>query len=338
MSSDFGYINARVRGMKAKLLESEFYTQALSDSDFRAFVGTFSQTAYTGDLEEAQSTGRGLGAVDRAIGENFRRSARSILGFSDGRPHDLIALLLLGYDLMNFKALARAKHAGRQGEELTSALLPAGELKPALLETLAETGDLPAMAQAVAVTGHPLSRAFGRAVRRYAATGSLFDFELTLDRAYFSSLLEAMEANDAPTELVRYVRRQIDAANLSTALKVRGRSVSGEDLFVPGGREIDRSMFDAIAADDSRSSLASLAGTSFGEVADTDSLSGADHVIRRVLDRAAYRLAMRDPLGPGVVLDFLRRKEAETAKLRLLARGKYYDVPRARLEQELGHA
>jgi len=56
--------------------------------------------------------------------------------------------------------------------------------------------------------------------------------------------------------------------------------------------------------------------------------------VRAVLDRSAKRLAA-DPLGIGVVVDFLRRKEAEAAKVRLLARGKYYGVPRAALEKEL---
>ncbi|MEX2541583.1 MAG: V-type ATPase subunit [Trueperaceae bacterium] len=338
MSSDFGYINARVRGMKAKLLESEFYTQALGDSDFRAFVGTIAQTPYTNELEEAQSRDSGLTALDRAVAENFRRAARSILGFSDGRPHELIALLLIGYDLMNLKTLARAKHAGREGEGVSSALLPAGELKPALVETMAASADLPAMAQVLAVTGHPLSRAFGRAVRRYASSGRLFEFELTLDRAYFSTLLDAMEALDAPKELIRYVRRQIDAANLSTALKVRGKAATGEDLYLPGGREVDRSTFDAIVADSTQGALANLSGTGFADVANTSTLAEADRVIRRVLDQGAHRLSLRDPLGPGVVVDFLRRKEAESARLRLLARGKFYDVPREQLEKELGHA
>lgn len=338
MSSDFGYINARIRGMKSKLLESEFYTQALADSDFTAFLGTMAQSPYTGDLEEAQARVSGLSAVDRAIAENFRRSTRSILGFSDGRPHDMIALLLLNYDLMNLKALARAKHAGQEAEGLSGALLPAGELKPALLETLAASADLPAMAQALAVTGHPLSRAFGRAVRQYSNSGSLLEFELVLDRAYFATLLEGLEDLNAPDQLIRYVRRQIDAANLSTALKVRGKSAPADDLYVPGGREVDRATFSAIIADASGDALAALAGTSFSEVANTSSLAEADRVIREVLDQGARRLGSSDPLGPGVAVDYLRRKEAETARLRLLARGKFYDLPRVQLEKELGHA
>jgi V/A-type H+/Na+-transporting ATPase subunit C len=56
-----------------------------------------------------------------------------------------------------------------------------------------------------------------------------------------------------------------------------------------------------------------------------------------VLGQNARRIAA-DPLDIGVVANFLRLKEAETAKLRLLGRGKFYNVPRDRLAKELGNA
>ena len=60
--------------------------------------------------------------------------------------------------------------------------------------------------------------------------------------------------------------------------------------------------------------------------------------LRDLLDAQARKLALRDPLGVGVILNFLRLKEAETARLRLVARGKFYGVPRERLAEELGSA
>jgi len=83
--------------------------------------------------------------------------------------------------------------------------------------------------------------------------------------------------------------------------------------------------------------LQALAGTAYKRVADTASLAEAEAVIRSVLDEDARKLA-RDPLGIGVVLDFLRRKEQEAARLRLLARGKYYGVPKDAIVKELGDA
>ena len=336
MPADFGYINARVRGMSAKLLDPEFYMQALGDTDFRAFLGTLAQTEYAQALEEAQGSAAGLEVVDRALARDFYATTRSLLSFSDGDPHRLIALLLRRYDLANLKTIARAKHAGKTPEQVQEALMPAGEIKPALLESLAAEPDLPAVAQALAVTRHPLGRAFSRAVRQYASDGDLYAFELELDRAYFTTLFATIDELDPPREFVRHMQREVDAVNLRTALKLRGRGVAAEDVYIQGGREITRDIFDALLSG-SEGGLSAVGSTSFADVADTDTLSDAERAIRRTLDQSARRVAHREPLDIGVVLLFLRRKEAEAARLRLLARGKFYDVPRDQLERELAH-
>ena len=53
---------------------------------------------------------------------------------------------------------------------------------------------------------------------------------------------------------------------------------------------------------------------------------------------ASPRQGGSNPLGVGVILNYLRLKETETARLRLVARGKFYGVPRERLAEELGSA
>ena len=340
MSSDLGYINARVRGLKSQLLGPEFYNDALNATDFRAFTSSFSQSPYMRDYEEAEARYEGLRAIDAALAGNFYRTTRSILTFSDGRAERLIAVVLLRYDLANLKAIARAKHAGREYEDMRDALLPAGRLKPAVLETIASAPDLPAAAQSLAFTQNPLAPAFSRAVREYSSSNDLYELELSLDRAYYRAVFDELEAANAPRDLVRYMQREVDATNLRTALKLRGQTPPDEaaEFFVPGGREVSRSTFESLLANDSPAALQELSSTSFSEVAETDSLSAADEAIRSTLDRDARRLALGDPLGIGVVLNYLRQKESEAARLRLLARGKYYGVPRPQLERELGNA
>mgnify|MGYP003737240919 CR=1 FL=1 len=60
-------------------------------------------------------------------------------------------------------------------------------------------------------------------------------------------------------------------------------------------------------------------------------------IIESIEQRIAKRLAT-DPLDIGIVVDYLRRKEEEAAQLRLLARGKFYGVPRETLAKELTRA
>ncbi len=336
MSSDYGYINARVRGMKSKLLDPAFFSSALDGSDFRAFMASLSQSPYMRELEEAQGREQGLSAVDRAVARNVYHTARSLLTFSDGAPRELIGLLLLRHDLANAKTIARGKHAQKAADDIQGSLFPAGEFKPSLLEQAATAPDMVAAAQLLALTRNPIGSAFLRAARRYQSDSDLFAVELALDQAYYKAVANGLKEAGAPAQLQRHFQREIDATNLRTALKLRGGGVKAE-LFVPGGRDVSRATFDAIMADADSGALQALAGGPFAAVAQAAGLSEAETVIRSVLDLSAKRLST-DPLDIGVVVDFLRRKEEEAARIRLLARGKFYGVPRAQLEKELAHA
>lgn len=75
----------------------------------------------------------------------------------------------------------------------------------------------------------------------------------------------------------------------------------------------------------------------FAVLADASSVGEVDERLRAILDHQARRLG-HDPLDIGLVADYLRRKEQETARLRLIARGTFYGVPRAALAKELGDA
>lgn len=337
MSSDFGYINARVRGMSSRLLGSDVYQAALSAEDFRAFAAVLSQTPYGSDVEEAQASSQGLRAVDRALAKNVFETTRSLLSFSDGAPHEMIAALLGRYDLEDVKTVVRAKHADRSEPDIAAKLSGAGDIRPSTLEAMLAAPDVPAAAQALAVTRHPLARTFVRAARDYAGSGDLFALELALDRAYFASLVDQAERRGASDVFQRYVQQEVDAANLRTALKLEGRSGDLTRFFLPGGREVGRDAFLQVAAQGVQGLSAFTTGT-FSEVAQAEDRADAERRIRSALDLAARRAALHDPLGIGVVIRFLRDKENEAAKLRLLARGAYYQVPRVDLERELNLA
>lgn len=334
MSADYGYINARVRGLKSKLLGSEFFSEALDASDYNAFLSSLAQSSYMKDLEEAQARYSGLKVLDVALGRNFYNTSRSILNFSDGEANELISLMLLRYDLYNIKAIARAKHSGRDLEAIQDAFFPAGELKLPILETIASAPDMAGVAQALLASPSPLKTSFARAAQQYSSDADLYKLELELDRAYYKIISGKLKDMDAPDSFVRHTKREIDATNLRTALKLQG-SESSDDLFVSGGKEISRAIFDAVAAENGLSSLQILAPTSFAKVIEAQNLGEAEGVIRDLLNASAKRLAA-DPLGIGVVANYLRMKETEAAKLRLLARGKFYNVPRETLAKELG--
>jgi V/A-type H+-transporting ATPase subunit C len=334
MSSDYGFINARVKGLKAGLLRPEFFSEVLDSKDFAAFTDLLGQSPYLRDLEESQARYTGIRMVDSAVARNFYRMTQSLLRLADGTPGELIGLMLLRYDLANIKAIARAKHAGRGVDDTQAALFPAGKLKPAVLETIAGAPDMAAVGQALLSTSTPLRSAFVRAAAQYQSDGDLYTLEVTLDRAYYRAVFTGLKRVSAPPGFVRHLRREVDATNLRTALKLRGQGAR-EEMFVGGGREISRTAFDSIVNDGSFGALQILAGTSFASVGEVVSLSEAEAKIREIINRSARNMGA-NPREIGIVVNYLQAKEVEIARVRLLARGKFYGVDRPDLEKELG--
>jgi V/A-type H+/Na+-transporting ATPase subunit C len=334
--ADYGYVNARVRGLRSRLLPDGFVAAQVDASGFAAFTTALSQTAYARDLEEAQAERSGLAAVDSALARNYLKATETLLSSASGSARELIALLLRKHDLANLKAVARGRHASRDADAIMAAVLPAGELDAAVVRSMAEAADLAAAGQILALARHPLAEPFRRAAAAYAADGDLLGFEVALDRAFYRGWAQDAERLPAPDGFRRLVAAEVDAANLRTALKLRGREGDTARYFVEGGASLSATTFAEIARQPQGEPVPGLTGPLAG-VAGAATLSEVEVRLGDVLDAIARRLSF-DPLDIGLVTDYLRRKERETAQLRLLARGTYYGVPSAALAKELGDA
>ncbi len=328
MPDDYGYINARVRVMHGKLLSSKL-DEALQAESYSEFLRVLTETDLGPDLGEATAAGAGLKELDAALSRNFFSTGQKLARLGDGASGRDIGLLLARYDLGNLKAIARGKLAGRAPEEIEASLVPAGTLRPSTLSQLAASNDLGSLAQNLNVVGHPLSNAFRKAVAQLAVDGDLLAFEVALDQAYYAEALK--QSSDT---LRNYFKREIDGANILTALKLKAqdRSLDIERYFLKGGKEVNLERWNQIAT-----GAGGLAGLSaFSGLADGANLGQAEAVVRAVMLKEAKRLYAGDSLGIGVVIGYLKEKENEVSLARLIARGKYYNVPAETLRNEVG--
>lgn len=336
MAADFGYLNARVRGLRAKLLPEGFASEQLEAAGFASLTQSLAQSAYARDLEDANAGLAPLSAVDAALAAQFVRVTRTLLDAAKGDARALIALLLRRYDLANLKAVVRGLHAGRNSDDIMGAVLAAGELSDSTLRAMAGSPDLAAAGQPLAAARHPLADAFRRAAAQYRADQDLLRFEVALDRAFYQRWAHDAQKLPAPVGFRALAAAEVDATNLRTAMKLRGRQGSAEELYVKGGVSLPLSAFNAIAAQAKLEPLPTLTGA-LAAASGLAAFGDVDAKLELMLDKMAGRLSLR-PLDVGLVTDYLRRKAREIARLRLLARGKYYGVPRAMLERELSDA
>jgi len=336
MAADFGYLNARVRGLRAKLLPEGFTSEQLETAGFASLTQALAQSAYARDLEEASGSKSPLSAVDAALAGQFVRVTRMLLDAAKGDAQALIALLLRRYDLANLKAIVRGLHAGRSSDDILAAVLAAGELGDATLRAMAGAPDVVAAGQPLALAKHPLAEPFRRAAAQYRADADLLRFEVALDRAFYQRWAHDAQRLPAPVGFRRLAEAEVDATNLRTAMKLRGRPGSPQELFVDGGSALSQGVFTTIAAQVVHEPLPTLTGALAG-VSGVAAFGEVDAKLEAKLDKLTRALSLR-PLDVGLVTDYLRRKAREIARLRLLARGKYYGVPRAMLERELSNA
>lgn len=315
--------------MHSKLLFAKL-EEALSAESYAEYLRVLTETDLAPDLGDATAQGAGLNELDKALSRNFFGVAQKLSGLGDGNAGREIGLLLSKYDLLNLKAIARGKSSGRSSDEIEKSLIPAGTIKLAVLSGLAAAPDLGSLAQNLNVVGHPLANSFRQAVAQLAGDNDLLAFEVALDQAYYSEALK--RSSDT---LTGYFKRDIDGANIMTALKLKAQGISSnfERYFVAGGKEVSSERFTQIAS--GTGGLDGLAA--FASLSETSDLGQAESVVRAVLLHDAKRLYTSDALGIGVVIGFLKEKENEVALTRLIARGKFYGVPSETLRKEVGN-
>ena len=78
---DWGYTNARIRGMKSRLLDHHALDSLILQPDLDSLLGELEKTPYREDIVAARGKYTGLACVEHALQENFTRTFRKILGF-----------------------------------------------------------------------------------------------------------------------------------------------------------------------------------------------------------------------------------------------------------------
>jgi len=351
---DFAYINARVRAMRSRLLPPSRLEELLAAATMDAFIQGLAATPYGSDLQEALSRYQGLRAVDEALTKNLQRTTRAILGFADGRPRALIQLLLLRWDLANLRVIVRGKHAGRAAEEIVQALVPAGNLGEVVLKEMAGYPDLTGLAGTLESLDHPLAAAMAAGVAEYVTTKDLMSVELALDRAYGRYALSQARRLGADARALREnIIAEIDVANVKTALKLASVPNLSEDrrrrFFIPAGSQAGGDRAGPAAGGVVTEKLFLDLSSPQTQAQAWERLRVHGFPVRefpsdlvafeRELDlHVAKDLAKRylgDPLGLDIIIGYLAMKSAEVANLRLIARGKFLNLPRDQVRREM---
>ncbi len=345
---DYGYCNARVRGMRSRLLTRPYFDQLMDCIDMRGVIQMLMQTEYGPELEVTLLHGHTFAAVDDALKENLVRTSQKILKIVNGEAHHLVATLLGRWDLFNVKTIIRGKHMHLSTEEILDSLIGVGQLAGVELRALAELEDVKAVVDTLNTWSLPYGRPLRDAMGEYLKERQLSVLELALDRYYSQWAAKQLKGRRHNYRIAREVLGvQTDATNVLTVFRLLKADMEGSDVgefFLPGGSVIDEKLFrDLASVSDIDEVLDKLKPTPYGKplgeaamlYLETNSVATLERVLEDYVMKRTLAFSHDDPLGAGVVISYLWAKQNEVTNLRIIVKGNSVGIPSERMRREL---
>ncbi|HNT87548.1 MAG TPA: V-type ATPase subunit, partial [Candidatus Hydrogenedentes bacterium] len=264
-----------------------------------------------------------------------------------GRPREFLDLFLRRWDLNSVKSLLRVRHQGLDLDEALGALAPGAHMPPGVQRRLAQCETVEALCGQLIVWDSELCGGLSAALPAYSATRDLALLDEALDRHYFvRGAARLKDAEDQDSRLLHFFfQLEIDRINLRLIferLREPAPVPASMDRLLPEGTLAPALLRRLIEADDAAQAAEMLGGTRYRDFLEelyqfmqTHRFSPVERLFEQALLRELRRLAVRDPLGLAVAMDYSWRKYNEGINLRLIARGLAGHLPSGRVREEL---
>jgi V/A-type H+/Na+-transporting ATPase subunit C len=323
---EYGFINAKVRGMRSRFLAEAAFRQLAATKDVRDLASALAQTRYREALNGVDPSS--VEAVESALERFETGELLVILKYAKGGSRDLVRLLLERYDIERLKAALRLMHSGSAPAEPAAG----GPVVMAFSEHAVATA--PSLREAAALVPEGDYRA---ALEGSAAAveerRTLFPAEFALDRALFGRIWKAgMDMNARDRGLVRsLVGVEIDLKNLDWLSRFRTyyklSSSEIRDLLLPNGTRLDakslQKMISEERIEDAFGRVTRGTGVPVPEAGTgAAAADGMERFLSHVLLAEARRAFRGNPLSIGSLLGYFYCLRMETRNVKTLFTGK----------------
>lgn len=346
---EYAYINARIRAMKSRLLDTSFLEQLINKPDLDSLIGELEKTTYREELDRAGVLFSGITRIEVAIRKDLVKTFRTILNFIRGEESErLLTIILNRWDVQNIKTILRGKKIQENPSEILECLIPAGELDEAALTELVKQPDIKAVIDLLATWGISYARPLTLNFKEFSETGDMQVLEYALDTFYLEDAVSAIIADESADALILkdLIVTEIDINNIKTVLRIIRDRIDRDEAkryFMKGSNEFDtEKLFSMMKTGTIEGALKQLEQTPYQfltkidpEYIAAEKISAFEKELERYLVRKAVTLFLGDPLSISIPIAFIWAKYNEVTNIRVIARCKVTEISEKDLREAL---
>jgi len=345
---DYGYVNARIRGMKSRLLDRRVLEDLMFRPDLDSVIADLEKTPYKDEIAEAKVQYSGILCIEQALRKNFTRTFRRILRIVRGSEAErYIRIFLHRWDIQNIKTILRGKNIHVTNDEILECLVPAGELDEATLRELIKQPDVRAVIDMLATWDIVYSRPLTKKFSEFSEKRDLAILECALDRFYYQDALSTVKSRSYNDSLVRdVISTEIDVVNIKTVLRIVRDRIDwdvAQEFLIEGGKEFGPDELKKfIGLHSIEEVIKELGPTHYSflseipeEAVKNQKISVLEKQLEKYLIKKGVSTFHGEPLSIASVIGYFWAKFNEITNIRIISRCKTAEITEDQIKGEL---
>jgi V/A-type H+-transporting ATPase subunit C len=346
---DFEYVNARVRGMKGRLLHTSVLETLIRKPDIESIIAVLENTPYKKEIEKASVQYSGIMCIEVALRKDFTNAFRKIFSLVEGENTEkYVKVLLSRWDVQNIKTILRGKNVHMIPADILECLVPAGELDDTTLIELIKQPDVKAVIDLLATWGIEYAEPLTRNFKEYAEKRDLAVLEIAIDKFHYENALNAVKGDSYDDRIIReMIAIEIDVTNIKTVLKMIRDKIDIEEaqtcLIKEGGIKLDiERLLAMIRTGTIEKAIKHLGTTPYNfllklpqEAFRAEKISVFEKELEKYLIERGISKFFGEPLSIAIIVGYLAAKYNESTNIRIIARCKTADFTEKELREEL---
>jgi V/A-type H+-transporting ATPase subunit C len=345
---EYDYVNARIKGMKSRLLAPPVFETLLLKPDVESIIAELENTPYKQEIEKATVQYSGIKCIEVALRKDFTNAFRKILDFmKGGKSETYINILLSRWDIQNIKTILRGKNIHMTSAEIVECLVPAGQLDDTTLIELIKQPDVKAVIDLLATWGIEYAKPLTRNFKEYSDKRDLSILEYAIDKFYYENALEKLGEDSYDDRIILdMITTEIDVTNIKNVLKMIRDKIEieeAEGLLINDGAQLNMERLLAmIRTGTLEGAIKVLDATPYKflselptDVFKTEKVSVFEKELEKYLIKRGISRFLGDPLSIAVAVGYVWAKYNEITNIRIIARCKTADITEKEIREEL---